>query len=86
MSATKVGGISARDMNYAKQGRDFYERIGRIGGQRGHTGGFWNNHERAVAAGRIGGAKSSRKGIKNKERWFRPNDGSFDKGLEHARV
>lgn len=43
MSGTKAGGLKARETNLRKQGKDFYRRIGRIGGKNGHTGGFASN-------------------------------------------
>ena len=67
MSGTKAGGIKASITNRAKYGEDFYIRNGRKGGQNGHTGGFFANPELARIAGKKGGRKSSRKGIKNGE-------------------
>lgn len=60
MSGTKLGGAKARETNYAKHGRDFYARIGSMGGKNGHTGGFAANPELARQAGAIGGRKSRR--------------------------
>lgn len=60
MSGTKLGGAKARETNYAKHGRDFYARIGAMGGKNGHTGGFAANPELARQAGAIGGRKSRR--------------------------
>lgn len=60
MSGTKLGGAKARETNYAKHGRDFYARIGSMGGKNGHTGGFAANPELAKRAGAIGGRKSRR--------------------------
>ena len=42
MSGTTLGGKRAAASNKQKFGDDFYARIGSIGGQRGHTGGFWH--------------------------------------------
>lgn len=67
MSGTKAGGIKASITSRAKYGEDFYIRNGRKGGQNGHTGGFFANPELARIAGKKGGRKSSRKGIKNGE-------------------
>ena len=70
MAGTKEGGRKAAITNMKKNGLDFYKRIGRKGGQNGHTGGFASNKvgkdgltglQRAKAAGRIGG-KISRRG------------------------
>lgn len=68
MSGTKAGGLKAAKTNKLKHGKDFYARIGRMGGRNGHTGGFasmptWKVQE----AGRKGGRKSTRAGIKNGE-------------------
>ena len=74
MSGTKEGGLKARNTNYEKHGEDFYQRIGRKGGQNGHTGGFYGNPELAKRAGAKGGSVSSRAGVRNgegKEKWKR---------------
>lgn len=60
MSGTKSGGIKAAITNKKKHGSDFYARIGRKGGQNGHTGGFAANPELAKLAGQKGGKKSKR--------------------------
>lgn len=60
MAGNRIGGLRARDTNKAKYGPEFYARIGRIGGQRGTTGGFAANRELARIAGRKGGLKSRR--------------------------
>lgn len=60
MSGTREGGIKARDKNLAWHGDDFYQRIGRLGGMNGHTGGFASNVERARSAGAKGGRLSKR--------------------------
>ncbi len=65
MSGTLVGGRKARDTNYKKFGKDFYKRIGAIGGRNGHTGGFASNPALARIAGAKGGRKSRRTGVKN---------------------
>lgn len=67
MAGTKAGGIKATATNIERYGKDFYKRIGRKGGKAGKTGGFAANPELAKRAGRIGGLKSTRKGIKNKQ-------------------
>ena len=62
MSGTKIGGIKAAFTNKMRHGKDFYKRIGSMGGKNGHTGGFAANHELASIAGRKGGkAKKHRK-------------------------
>lgn len=60
MAGTRAGGIRAAESNKERHGDDFYSRIGRKGGQSGHTGGFYGNHEFAVKAGRKGGKRSHR--------------------------
>ena len=67
MSGTKIGGAKAAYTNRLLHGLDFYSKIGSKGGRNGHTGGFAANRELASEAGRKGGKKSSRKGIKNGE-------------------
>ena len=68
MSGTKVGGAKAALTNKLRHGEDYFERIGRIGGRNGHTGGFAANPELAKIAGRKGGLISRRgksKKVKN---------------------
>lgn len=60
MAGTKEGGIKASITNRAKYGDDFYVRMGRKGGQSGHTGGFASNPELARIAGAKGGRLSRR--------------------------
>ena len=60
MAGTKAGGIAAAKTNKAKYGRDFYAKIGAIGGKKGHTGGFAANRELARIAGARGGRISRR--------------------------
>lgn len=60
MSGTKEGGKKAALTNQMRHGKNFYANIGRMGGKKGHTGGFYNDPERAAEAGRIGGKKSKR--------------------------
>lgn len=67
MSGTKLGGKKAALTNIARHGFDFYKQIGSKGGKNGHTGGFHNNSELAREAGRKGGLKSRRTGVKNGE-------------------
>ena len=60
MSGTKEGGQKASATNKARYGKDWYAKIGAIGGRNGHTGGFASNHKLAQIAGRKGGLISSR--------------------------
>lgn len=66
MAGTKAGGVKAAATNKARQGGDFYKRIGAIGGKNGHTGGFAANPELAREAGRKGGLISKRGKAKKK--------------------
>lgn len=69
MSGNKIGGQKARDKNYKLHGKDFYKRIGAIGGHNGrgpdYKGGFAANPELARIAGAKGGKKSRRTGVAN---------------------
>lgn len=60
MSGTIIGGKKAAVTNKIKHGKDFYARIGRKGGQNGHTGGFAANPDLAKLAGQKGGKISKR--------------------------
>ena len=60
MAGTKEGGLKAAAANKARYGKDWYARIGRIGGHNGHTGGFASNPELARIAGAKGGTISKR--------------------------
>ncbi len=63
MAGTAKGGRQAALKNKKKYGSDFYSRIGRMGGQRGTTGGFAAGEEgrkRASIYGALGGSKSRR--------------------------
>jgi general stress protein YciG len=60
MAGTVNGGKSAAATNKSKYGKDFYARIGAMGGKKGTTGGFFANRELARAAGAKGGRISRR--------------------------
>lgn len=63
MAGTKAGGQAAAATNKKKYGSDFYARIGSMGGQNGHTGGFAAGEEgraRARKYGAVGGRISRR--------------------------
>ena len=60
MAGTKEGAKKAAATNKARHGKDFYANIGRTGGQKGRTGGFYANRELAREAGRKGGRISRR--------------------------
>ena len=61
MAGTTSGGQKAAETNKRLYGKDWYAKIGQIGGRNGHTGGFAANPELAREAGRKGG-KISRRG------------------------
>ncbi len=61
MAGTTLGGKKAAEQNKKRHGSDFYARIGRKGGQNGHTGGFAANRELARKAGAKGGRISRRR-------------------------
>lgn len=61
MAGTKVGGKKAAEKNKSKYGKDFYAKIGAIGGRKGTTGGFAANPELARIAGAKGGRISRRR-------------------------
>lgn len=63
MAGTKIGGKKAAATIKAKQGADFYKRIGKIGGQNGLGGGFALNPELARSAGQKGGRISRRRKV-----------------------
>lgn len=60
MPGTKAGGMQAAKTNKEKYGDDFYKKIGAKGGKLGHTGGFYQDRERASKLGAIGGRISRR--------------------------
>lgn len=64
MAGTIRGGRLAARKNKQRHGADFYARIGRMGGRKGHTGGFAAGDEgrkRASYYGAIGGSISRRR-------------------------
>ncbi|MEK7561485.1 MAG: hypothetical protein AAB541_01350 [Patescibacteria group bacterium] len=65
MAGTTAGGAKAAATNKNKYGKDFYARIGAMGGKMGHTGGFYANRELARKAGAKGG-RISRRGASKK--------------------
>lgn len=60
MAGTKAGGKKAAATNKARHGADFYAKIGKRGGEKGTTGGFFANRELARTAGAKGGRISRR--------------------------
>ena len=66
MAGSREGGLKAAQTNKERFGKDWYARIGSIGGKNGHTGGFAANPELARIAGSKGG-KISKRGKAKKE-------------------
>lgn len=60
MAGTKKGGELAAKTNREKYGKDFYARIGAIGGKKTGLKGFALDRERARRAGQVGGRISRR--------------------------
>lgn len=60
MAGTKEGGAKARATMYEKHGKDFYRKIGAIGGKHCGMKGFALNPELARKAGAKGGKISKR--------------------------
>lgn len=60
MGGTKAGGLKAKETNLKRNGKDFYKRIGSLGGKVGGMKGFALNPELAKRAGRKGGKISKR--------------------------
>lgn len=66
MAGNQEGGKKAAQSNKDRYGNDFYNRIGRLGGKVGRTGGFYANRELAREAGRKGGMISKRRAAEKK--------------------
>lgn len=64
MAGTKLGGARAAKANKRKYGKDYYQRIGRLGGKDSNKGGFYhmmvNNPEKHKQVSRLGGEISRR--------------------------
>lgn len=67
MAGTKEGSLKGKKKILELYGKDYYAKIGKKGGSKGTTGGFAKDRELARRAGRLGGLKSTRAGIKNGE-------------------
>lgn len=67
MAGNKRGGEEAAKTNIRRYGKDFYARIGAMGGRKSTTGGFAANRELAREAGRKGGMISRRRKVVNVE-------------------
>lgn len=86
MAGTKLGAQKARATIISRHGADFYKRIGAIGGQNGHTGGFFADRELARRAGRIGGMRSKRGPSKKYKKGKEENDGETKSYSTEERV
>jgi general stress protein YciG len=64
MAGTKKGGLKAASTNKTRYGKEFYARIGAIGGKKTGLKGFALDRDRARRAGQIGG-RISRRGKSN---------------------
>ncbi|HEX4662130.1 MAG TPA: hypothetical protein VH144_00785 [Candidatus Saccharimonadales bacterium] len=64
MAGTTKGGQKAAATNKQRHGKDFYAKIGAVGGKKGTTGGFAANRDLARVAGAKGGRISRRKPAK----------------------
>lgn len=63
MAGTSTGGKAAAKKNIDRYGKDFYARIGAMGGRKGKTGGFAagkQGRDRARKWGAVGGKISRR--------------------------
>lgn len=60
MAGTKAGGLKTAQTLKQKYGDDYFSRMGKKGGQNGHTGGFAANPALAKLAGQKGGKISKR--------------------------
>lgn len=64
MAQSKLGGLKAAKTNKRKYGRNYYRRIGKLGGKKGTTGGFHymmiNNRDRLKEISSAGGSVQRR--------------------------
>lgn len=60
MAGSKKSAKKAAQTNFKRYGKDFYKKIGEVGGKNGHTGGFYVNRELAMKVGKLGGTISRR--------------------------
>ena len=66
MAGNREGAIKAKQKILAKYGKDYYKELGKKGGVKGTTGGFFANRQLASIAGKKGGSISRRGPSKNK--------------------
>jgi general stress protein YciG len=60
MSGTKAGGIAARDKNIQLHGPDYYQKLGKLGGQQGTGHKFAHGKVSPSTAGKLGGRGRAR--------------------------
>lgn len=84
MAGTIAGGLKAAATNRKLHGDDFYARIGRKGGQKGHTGGFAANPLLAKLAGARGGRRS-RRGPSLEAQWIYKNRKELNKRIAQGK-
>lgn len=70
MSGTLDGGRKAAKANIERHGKDYYSKLGKLGGSAPHNKprGFAANPELAKKAGKIGGKISKRGPVKKQEK------------------
>lgn len=84
MAGTIAGGLKAAATNRKLYGDDFYARIGRQGGQNGHTGGFAANPAMAKIVGARGGRRS-RRGPSLEAQWIYKNRKELNKRIAQGK-
>ena len=60
MSGSKIGGLKAAKTNKKRYGKNYYKKMGAVGGKISRGGGFAADPELAREAGRRGGLISRR--------------------------
>ena len=60
MPGTQQGSKKAVKTIKERHGKDYFARIGKIGGRNGRTGGTFGNPKRAAKIGSVGGKRSKR--------------------------
>lgn len=68
MPGTVSGGKRAAQTNMKRHGKNFYQRIGTLGGKKSRNGGFAARRDLARIAGAKGGRKS-RRGLMLRCKW-----------------
>lgn len=71
MPGSIQGGIKAAATNKKKYGRDFYKKIGQMGGEKSRGGGFARNAELATVAAKVGGRGGWSKLSKSETKFYK---------------